>query len=61
MVELFVIFYRAVGLKILCFQKHIQIIEVKLSVSSQKLDLIYKNPQMNWGLFPDQSVTYRKS
>ena len=40
MVELFVIFYRAIELKILCFQKHIQIIEVKLSVSSQKLDLI---------------------
>ena len=43
MVELFVIFYRTVGLKIICFQKHsIQIVEVKLSVSSQKLDLIYK-------------------
>ena len=61
MVELFVIFYRAVGLKILCFQKNIQIIEVKLSVSSQKFDLIHKKPSNELGFFPDQSVTYRKS
>ena len=52
MVELFVIFYRTVGLKIICFQKHsIQIVEVKLSVSSQKLDLIYKKASNELGFF----------